>query len=167
MEAIYPSAPPAYEHLPPPPPPAALASGWIRIEEAVVELLLFVGTLGIGWLVWWIVAWGRGDSPAKQVLALRVVRSGDRQLPGFRKMALREGVGRFVPAAIGAVAYVYARDGVGGAGFVVGFVAAYFAVGVGFLFADESRQAPWDKLAGTVVIAPRPVTPTEPSTGLP
>src|SRR4051794_32314530 len=107
MEPTYPNAPPTYEpappadapappmttfeHLPPPPPPAPLASAWIRIEEAVVEVLLFVCTLGIGWLVWWIVAWGRGDSPAKQVLALRVVRASDRQLPGFGKMALREG----------------------------------------------------------------------------
>jgi uncharacterized RDD family membrane protein YckC len=146
------------------------------VEEAVVELLLFVCTLGIGWLVWWIVAWARGDTPAKQVLALRVVRADDRQLAGFGQMALREAVGRVLPFAAGAIGYYFAKDGVGGAAFVVGFVAAYFVSGLGFLFVDESRQTPWDKLAGTVVIAPRPlaagvdvdaVTPTEASTALP
>jgi uncharacterized RDD family membrane protein YckC len=142
-----------------------LASGWTRLEEAIVEPALFVCTLGFGWLLWWIIAWGKGDTPAKQVLALRVV-DRDGQLASFGRMARREVLGRGVPALIGVGGLVLARSGIALGGIAVGLAAMYFAIGAGFLWADERRQTPWDKLAGTIVVAPgRPVplaTPPEP-----
>jgi uncharacterized RDD family membrane protein YckC len=130
-----------------------LASPWTRIEEPIVELVLFVCTLGVGWLLWWIVAWSKGDTPAKQVLALRVV-DDDGQLAGFGRMATREVIGRAMPLFVAIGGLVLASRGVALGGLAVGAAATYFVIGVGFLWADDKRQAPWDKLAGTVVVAP-------------
>jgi uncharacterized RDD family membrane protein YckC len=62
-----------------PPPTCVLdhASVGQRVGAAMLELLLFGATLGIGWLLWWIVLWDHGKTPAKAVLKLRLVRMKD------------------------------------------------------------------------------------------
>jgi hypothetical protein len=130
------------------------------LEEAVVESVLFVCTLGVGWILWWIMAWGKGDTPAKQVLALRVIDTDEGQLASFGRMAKREVLGRAVPALIGVGGLLAAMRGAALGGLAVGASATYFVIGAGFLWADERGQTPWDKLAGTLVVAPgRPVRP--------
>jgi len=49
-----------------------------------------VVTLGIGWLIWALVVFGRGQTPAKQVLKMRVVtlRTGEKATWG--RMFVRE-----------------------------------------------------------------------------
>ncbi|MEY2431469.1 MAG: hypothetical protein QOC92_1194, partial [Acidimicrobiaceae bacterium] len=65
----------------PPPPPEErrhpVASPWTRALEVLVELVLMVCTFGFGWIGWWIIAWADGQSPAKVVLHLHVVRADD------------------------------------------------------------------------------------------
>ena len=56
---------------------APLASQGRRLAGAVLDIALFVLTLGIGWVVWYLVAARHGQSPAKRLLGTRVIREDD------------------------------------------------------------------------------------------
>jgi uncharacterized RDD family membrane protein YckC len=43
-----------------------------RLGQFFLEIGLLVVTLGIGYLVWWLIVLGKGQTPGKQVLKLRV-----------------------------------------------------------------------------------------------
>src|SRR5437763_2283487 len=45
-----------------------------RIWAAILDGLLAILTLIIGWIIWAIVVAGKGQSPAKKILGLRVVK---------------------------------------------------------------------------------------------
>src|SRR6476659_3326284 len=49
-----------------------LSSAWRRLGGYLLEGVLFVVTLIVGWLIWSIIVWGRGETPAKQLLGMRV-----------------------------------------------------------------------------------------------
>ena len=57
------------EHLRP-------VSGWGRLVAALLEPILMVVTLGVGWLIWAVIISGGGQTPAKQVMRHRVVLYG-------------------------------------------------------------------------------------------
>ena len=48
-----------------------------RIEALALVPLLFIVTLGIGWLVWCVIEWTSGRTPSYRILGLRVVRTSD------------------------------------------------------------------------------------------
>jgi uncharacterized RDD family membrane protein YckC len=52
-----------------------LASPWLRRGAALLNALLVLVTLIIGWLVWAIVLWlqGTGQNPGKKLVGIRVV----------------------------------------------------------------------------------------------
>ena len=54
-----------------------LASVGRRIGGYFLDLLLFVVTLGIGYLVWALIVWKDGLTPAKQLLDMRCYRPAD------------------------------------------------------------------------------------------
>lgn len=49
-----------------------LATGRHRTAALFLEVALMVVTLGIGWIIWSFIVWGKGQSPAKQVLKIRI-----------------------------------------------------------------------------------------------
>jgi uncharacterized RDD family membrane protein YckC len=89
--AAYPAAPPAPESSPPvyrgfqadPSPEhglsrqiaaaAGLTSPGRRLVAMLLDVLLFVVTLGVGWLVWALIVFKDGRTPGKQLLHMRVV----------------------------------------------------------------------------------------------
>ena len=71
-----------------------LASSGRRIGAYFLAIPLIIVTLGIGYVIWGLIAWGNGQSPALQVLGMRVWRPEDNRVAGFWNMALREIVGR-------------------------------------------------------------------------
>src|SRR5437764_2882683 len=73
-----------------------LASHGRRIGAYFLSLVLIVFTLVIGWVIWVLILWGRGQTPTYQVLGMRCWRPETREVPGFWWMALREVVGGFV-----------------------------------------------------------------------
>lgn len=73
-----------------------LASAGRRIGAYFLALPLAIVTLGIGYIVWGLLIWGNGQTPALQVLGMRVWQPDTGTVPGFWRMALREIVGRFV-----------------------------------------------------------------------
>lgn len=52
--------------------------------------LLFIVTLGIGYIAWSLVVWGEGRSPAQRMLSLRCWRPEPRRVAGRRQMAVRQ-----------------------------------------------------------------------------
>ncbi len=70
-----------------------LASKGRRIGAYFLAIPLAIVTLGIGYLIWGIIVWGKGTSPALQVLGMKVYRPEQRQVGTWGTMALRNIVG--------------------------------------------------------------------------
>jgi hypothetical protein len=105
-----------------------------RFCALVLDLILAVVTLGVGWLGWSLVTWRGGQTPAKQLLG-HVVADAATGVPlGWGRMALRELI---VRALLGAV---------------LGLVTAsvYLLVDASMAFSAGHRTL-HDRLAGSVV----------------
>jgi len=103
--ADQPQPPPA-----PPPPPAVQAYGapagipagmelssvGKRLGGYLLDLLLVIVTLVIGWIVWSLIVWGRGQTPGKQLLKMRCVKLSTGRRATWGTMALREFVGKYL-----------------------------------------------------------------------
>jgi uncharacterized RDD family membrane protein YckC len=120
------------ELLQPLPEPIVLSSPWRRLGGYLLDSVLVICTLVIGWLVWSIVVWGRGQSPAKQILGMRVIRDDSLQAAGR-----------------------WGMFGRGLAKWLIGFVAGATLIGYVLFFWllwDKDRQELWDKMCSTVVV---------------
>jgi uncharacterized RDD family membrane protein YckC len=109
----------------------ALASVGRRIGAYFLAIPLFVVTLGIGYIIWGLILWGRGTSPALSVLGMRVWRPADNRPASWGIMALRDIIGRIV-------------DG------ILSFVTELISF-ILFLSTKERRSL-HDMVAGTVVL---------------
>jgi uncharacterized RDD family membrane protein YckC len=116
---------------------APLSSPGKRFGAYLLDLLLLVVTAIIGWVVWSLIIWGRGQTPAKQLLNMRVVDATTHQVATWGKMALRE----FVVKG------------------VLFYFISTFTLGIGWLVAacmifnrDRDYQTGWDRIATTVVV---------------
>jgi uncharacterized RDD family membrane protein YckC len=110
-----------------------LASAWRRLGGHLLEAVLIFVTLVIGWLIWSIIVWGRGQTPAKQCLGMRVVHRESRSAARRGRMFLRE-----IPCK-----------------WLIGFVAGVTILGwilYFWLLWDAERQEIWDKMVDTVVV---------------
>lgn len=66
------------------------ASAKHRLGGYVLDIGLAIVTLGIGWLIWSLIAWRKGQTPAKQILQLRVVAEENRTNATWGHMAIRQ-----------------------------------------------------------------------------
>jgi uncharacterized RDD family membrane protein YckC len=73
-----------------------LASVGRRIGAFFLAIPLSIVTLGIGYLIWGLIVWGRGQTPALQVLGMRCWRPETGRVANWGWMALREIIGRIV-----------------------------------------------------------------------
>lgn len=109
-----------------------------RFIAFLLEAVLFIGTFGIGWLVWSMIEWRHARTPAKRLLRdLTVVDMWSGEPVSWRRMAVRE-----LGAKIGLVGL---------------FGMATFGLGWAIsaaLVLSETRTALWDRLAGTTVVHP-------------
>jgi len=80
-----------------------LASVGRRIGAYFLAIPLAIITLGIGYVIWGLIVWGNGQTPALQVLKMRVWRPETNQVAGFWYMALREVPGRIIDGLLGAI----------------------------------------------------------------
>ena len=108
-----------------------LASVGRRIGAYFLAIPLAIVTLGIGYIIWGLIAWGNGQTPALQVLGMRVWRPETNQVAGFWYMALREIVGRIADGILSFITLITS--------FVL-FVAGH------------EHKALHDYIAGTVVL---------------
>ena len=114
-------------------PEVLLAQPSRRLAGFLLDMLLFVVTLGIGWIVWSVVEARRSRTPGMRLTRTQIVDvcSGTAVTGG--RMALRQLVGIPLALLLGAV-----------------------TCGLGWLFAgwlvvSPSRQGLWDRVARTTV----------------
>ena len=106
-----------------------IASPIRRLFAALLDGLLFFLTLIIGYIIWWLIVLGRGQTPGKQLLGIRAVkREGGSS--GWGTTFVRE-----------IVKYVAHS-------FVIGF----FADVILLLMDDEEHRSLSDRVAGTVIV---------------
>lgn len=70
-------------------PDSALAPPWRRLGAALLNALLAVVTLGIGYLIWLLVTWGQGANPGQKLLGMRVVTADSGATLSFGEMLVR------------------------------------------------------------------------------
>lgn len=119
------------------------ASFGIRIKALLLTVALVVATLGVGWLVWSVLEWRRGSTASFRLTGLRVVRHADGSPVGLGRSVVRNAVlctVLLVPTVIACVVIAFA--------FVMG------ASPPNDLF-RKPRNAPWDRLSGTMVVQER------------
>ena len=113
------------------------ASSGRRLAGYLIDSALAIVTLLVGWLIWWAIVLGRGQTPGKQLVGIRVVRIQTGSRATWGTMFLREFVGKWMVA-----------------------LAAAFTCGLGFvlyfwLLWDRDRQQLWDKVVETIVVNDR------------
>ena len=127
--------------------PEAFASPGRRLAGAVLEIALFCLTLAIGWIVWYLIVARRGQSPAKRLLGMRVVRE-DGAAADLGWMLVRDLVVRVV--ALGAVdAGLVGILGETAGGALSGLVVVAAAL---WCVWDARHRCLWDRVVGTRVI---------------
>ena len=110
-----------------------------RVAAYLLDILLFFLTLIIGYLVWWLIALRRGQTPGKQLLGIRVLRAdGGRSDWGWT--FIREFIVKFAlfELAIDSVSF--------GIGSIIDSLWAFW---------DRDRQALHDKIMKTIVVDDR------------
>jgi uncharacterized RDD family membrane protein YckC len=108
-----------------------LASVGRRIGAYFLAIPLLIVTLGIGYVVWGLIVWGQGQTPALQVLGMRCWRPETGRVAGWWWMALREIVGRIADAILSVITEV------------LSFV---------LMVTGKERKSLHDYVAGTVVL---------------
>jgi uncharacterized RDD family membrane protein YckC len=108
-----------------------LASVGRRIGAYFLSIVLIVVTLGIGYLIWGLIAWGKGRSPAFQVLGLRCWKPADGRVAEWGSMALRDIIGTIAQGILSVITLL------------VSFIL--------FLSGKQHKTIP-DLVAGTVVL---------------
>ena len=103
-----------------------------RLGAYLLDALLIVVTLFIGWLIWSIVLWQKSTSPGKMMLGLIVVDINSGQPSSVGTMALRELVGKTLLSW-----------------FTCGITNL---VGAIMILSTDKRQGIWDHIASTTVV---------------
>ena len=118
-----------------------LATPLRRFAASLLEGLLVVVTLGIGWFIWWLVLLGKGMTPARQILGLVIIDSNTHTRVSSGQVFVR-----------GALVYF-------GAFQVISFGLSLMLFGAGLVFTmvssllvfRVSRQTLWDQVTTTTV----------------
>jgi uncharacterized RDD family membrane protein YckC len=108
-----------------------LASIGRRIGAWFLAIPLAIVTLGIGYVVWGLIVWGRGQTPTLQVLGMRCWRPESQRVAGWGWMALREVVGRLVEGILSIITLL------------LSFI---------LMCTGKERKSLHDHIAGTVVL---------------
>ncbi|MFM7757068.1 MAG: family 78 glycoside hydrolase catalytic domain [Actinomycetota bacterium] len=124
--AVAPPPPPTY------PPGVKIASPWLRLAAYLLEAVLQTVTLGIGWLIWAAIVAGNGQTPAKQLLRMRVVGASEPRPVGFARMFFMRGI---VAGVLAGLLIVVTLG-------IILFMPLW----------DRRNRNIWDKVSGTVVV---------------
>lgn len=108
-----------------------LASVGRRIGAYFLAIPLAIVTLGIGYIIWGLIVWANGQTPALQVLGMRCWRPETGRIAGWGWMALREIVGRLVEGILSLITLL------------VSFI---------LMCTRPDRKAIHDLIAGTIVL---------------
>ncbi len=76
-----------------------------RFGQLILEIVLAIVTLGIGYLIWFLIVLGQGQTPGKQILKLRVYDATTGKPAKWGHMFIRE-LGIYMALAFGLYALV-------------------------------------------------------------
>jgi uncharacterized RDD family membrane protein YckC len=102
-----------------------------RIGAWFLSIPLVIVTLGIGYVIWGVIVWGQGQTPALQVLGMRCWRPETNRVATWGWMALREVIGRLVEGILSIITLL------------VSFI---------LMCTGKERKTIHDHIAGTVVL---------------
>jgi uncharacterized RDD family membrane protein YckC len=105
------------------------AERWRVAAAYALAVLLFVVTLGAGYLMWSLVTWRQGQTPAQRILGLRCWHPATGRFAGRGQMALRQFTGLVLNGEL--------------------------LIGVIILLSGMSEVSVGDVFAGTVVVRDR------------
>ena len=110
-----------------------------RLVAYVLDTILFWVTLFIGWFIWAFIVFGNGQTPGKQIVGIRAVKS-DLRPCSWGDMFVREILikGILIDVFVALI-------------FFPGYLIAYL-----WPLWDDNRQALHDKMIQTVVISDKP-----------
>jgi uncharacterized RDD family membrane protein YckC len=69
------------------------AGRWRVCAAYALAVLLFAVTLGVGYLIWSLVTWDQGQTPAQRIFGLRCWHPQTSRFAGRGRMALRQFTG--------------------------------------------------------------------------
>jgi uncharacterized RDD family membrane protein YckC len=95
-----------------------------RLGAIVLDAVLMVLTLGIGWIIWSMIVWSEGQTPAKKILKLRTLNYTNARSAGWGHMAIREGL---IPITVSIAASI--TGGIGSIAWIVVEIVFYFTKG--------------------------------------
>jgi uncharacterized RDD family membrane protein YckC len=61
-----------------------------RIAAVAVDAGLYIVTLGIGWAIWNLVMWSKGQTPGKNLLKIRVLNESNGRPASWGQMCIRQ-----------------------------------------------------------------------------
>lgn len=61
-----------------------------RLGALALDFALCIVTFNIGWIIWSLIVWGDGQTPAKKILKIRVRNSETGAVASWGHMAIRE-----------------------------------------------------------------------------
>lgn len=76
------------------------AGNWVRLWASLLDGLLMLVTLGIGWLIWSVFLLNQATSPAKKMLGLQIVDVNTGVPATIQQMLLREILGKVVLSSV-------------------------------------------------------------------
>lgn len=115
----------------------AISSPARRLGEFLLEGVLVLFTVVIGWIIWAAIVFKDGQTPAKQVLRMRCVKLATDETAHWGTMFVREVICKPV---IGVLSW------------------ATFGIVNFWLIWDPNNQQLWDKMVGTIVVNDAPPT---------
>ncbi len=124
-------------------PTTMLAPRARRFGGYVLEVLLIVLTLGVGWLIWSLVIWQKSQTPAKYLLKMRVVKLESRSGASYGIMFLKS-LG--ISVLFSLILLLANNETIVAIGSLINLVAVLW------IFFNDLKQTLIDKILGTVVI---------------
>ena len=90
--------------------PAPLASPGHRFGAIAVDLGLHLVTFGIGWFIWNLIAWSKGQTPGKYLLKIRVLNEPSGAPATWGQMLIRQALLPIAMSIPYLVAYAFYLD---------------------------------------------------------
>jgi uncharacterized RDD family membrane protein YckC len=115
-----------------------LSNPWARLGSSLLDIVLLIVTLFIGWLVWTLIVWSKGQTPGKQICGQRVVMKRTGRAATWGEMALRDFVIRGL--AVGILGQI---------------TCGIFTLVATLMIFSTYHETMWDKWAGTLVVDDR------------
>ena len=142
---------------------APLASQQHRLAATAVDGGLFWATCFIGWIVWTLILWSKGQTPGKYLLKIRVLNEPTGTPATWGQMAIRQqliGLALAAPYLIAYLLSIFYPNTSGWFGILVGYLVtlaiyflflAVYIVDVVWAF-GPTRKRLVDYWAGTIVV---------------